>query len=301
MDEFALIAEYFAGDDGAAVGIGDDAAVVDVPPGNQLAVAVDTLVAGRHFPPQMPAAAVGHRALAVNLSDLAAMGAEPRWYTLALTLPAADDDWLAAFARGLRDLGRAHGSALIGGDTTRGPLTITVQALGLIAGPPLMRRGAAPGDRVFVGGWLGDGAGGLADVERGADSTLAHRFLLPQPQLALGRALAGIASACIDVSDGLAADLGHILAASGAGATIDWHRLPVSPELVASVGDAEARRLALAGGDDYVLCFTVPPDRDAACLSTCHEIGTVTRETGLRIVDADGRPVEADIDGYRHF
>ncbi|MEO1595470.1 MAG: thiamine-phosphate kinase [Pseudomonadota bacterium] len=301
MDEFALIAEYFAGDAGAALGIGDDAALVEVPPGQQLAVAVDTLVAGRHFPEATPPEAIGHRALAVNLSDLAAMGATPHWYTLALTLPEATPAWLEGFSKGLRGLGAHHNCALIGGDTTRGPLTITVQAMGSVAAPALTRRGARPGDRVFVGGFLGDAAGGLNDAAQGLHSDLASRFHYPQPQLALGQALHAIATACIDVSDGFVADLNHLLRESGVGAEVDLESLPLSPELMASVGHDAAQRLALSGGDDYVLCFTVPSEADAACLSACHEVGRVTVEPGLRLRDRDGGLIEEVADGYRHF
>ncbi|MEL6949763.1 MAG: thiamine-phosphate kinase [Pseudomonadota bacterium] len=301
MDEFALIAEYFAGDAGAVLGIGDDAALVEVPLGQQLAIAVDTLVAGRHFPEATPPEAIGHRALAVNLSDLAAMGATPHWYTLALTLPEAEPTWLAGFSKGLRSLGAAHGCALIGGDTTRGSLTVTVQVMGAVTAPALTRGGACPGDRVFVGGFLGDAVGGLNDAAQGLHSALASRFHYPQPQLALGQALRHVATACIDVSDGFVADLNHVLRASGVGAEIDLESLPLSPELVASVGHEAAQRLALSGGDDYVLCFTVPAEARAACLSACHEVGRITTEPGLRLRDRDGAFIEEVVDGYRHF
>ncbi|MEM7805248.1 MAG: thiamine-phosphate kinase [Pseudomonadota bacterium] len=301
MDEFALIAEYFAGDAGAALGIGDDAALVEVPSGQQLAVAVDTLVAGRHFPETTPPEAIGHRALAVNLSDLAAMGATPHWYTLALTLPEAEPTWLQGFSKGLRSLGAAHGCALIGGDTTRGPLTVSVQVMGAVTAPALTRGGARPGDCVWVGGFLGDAAGGLNDAAQGRHSALARRFHYPQPQRALGEALRTVATACIDVSDGFAADLNHLLSASSVGAEIDLASLPVSPELVGSVGHEAALRLALSGGDDYVLCFTVPADTRAACLSGCYEVGRVTAEPGLRLRDGTGALIEEVADGYRHF
>lgn len=302
MDEFALIATYFAGDDGARVGIGDDAAIIDVPPGEQLAIAVDTIVDGRHFPPGTPASAIGHRALAVNLSDLAATGARPRWYTLALTLPTADEAFLHEFSCALRALGRRFGCALIGGDTTRGPLTVTVQAMGLVRGEGLRRAGAQPGDRVYVGRELGDAAAGLADVQRGRLQTpLAQRFLLPEPQVELGQRLLGIANAAIDVSDGLLADLAHVARQSGVGAEVDWHRLPVSTELVEAVGEHRARELALTGGDDYALCFTAPASADVAELAGCTEIGRIVDGDAVTVLDERGRAMAQRADGYRHF
>ncbi|MBI4693670.1 MAG: thiamine-phosphate kinase [Gammaproteobacteria bacterium] len=318
MDEFSLIDEFFraaalARDD-VALGIGDDAALLRVPPGVELVAALDTLVAGRHFPLDFPPADIGYRAAAVNLSDFAAMGAEPRWALLGLTLPDAERDWLAAFAAGLADALNAAGVALVGGDTTRGPLTVSVQLLGTVAsGTALRRDRAQPGDAVFVSGTPGDAAGGLACWARRDedDPGLRHlvtRFSRPTPRLALGRALAGLATSCIDVSDGLVADLGHIAAASGCGALLDWQALPVSPELVAALGEARARELAAAGGDDYELCFTCPPARAgamaavaAACAVPVTRIGTLRAGQGVLIREADGSERAPAARGYLHF
>ena len=313
MDEFQLIERYFRrpapGGAGVEVGIGDDGAIVRLPPGRELVVVVDTLVAGVHFPADMVPAEVGYRALAVNLSDVAAMGAEPAWMTLALTLPAPDADWLEGFAAGLWDLAGRHGVALVGGDTTRGPLTVSVQVLGhLPAGTRLLRGGARPGDRVFVSGTPGDAAAGLGLRSPGseAERRLRARFLRPEPRLGLGRALAGRASAAIaaiDVSDGLLADLAHICEASGTGAVIDEERLPLSAALIEFAGRERAAELALTGGDDYELCFTLPPEVDAHDLSAdveVAEIGVMTPEPGIRLRRHE-REVPLPAGGYRHF
>jgi len=320
--EFELIDRYFRqADDAAArsdvvLGIGDDAALLDVPTGMQLVAALDTLVEGRHFPAGTPADSLGHRALAVNLSDLAAMGATPAWFLLSLTMPAARPEFLEAMSRGLRDLAQQHAIVLVGGDTTGGPLSVSVQALGLVEpGKALLRHGAKPGDLLFVSGTPGDAAAGLA-LEQGLPAApqltaaqqhyLRQRFLFPAPRVALGRALRELASACIDVSDGLAADAGKLAGASGCGARIDVDRLPISPQLAAQMGDG-ATRAALTGGDDYELCFTVPPARagelpgrlaNVKCPVTC--IGVIEESPGLR---ASGRrgPVDFDLGGYDHF
>lgn len=310
-DEFELIERYFnrqLSDPDVVLGIGDDAAVLRV--AGDLAVAVDTLVADVHFPLAMPAAAVGHRALAVNLSDMAAMGAVPRWCTLALTLPEADETWLAGFTQGLFDLAAAFQVSLVGGDLTRGPLTVSLQLLGsLSATGPLTRGGAQPGDALYVTGTLGDAAGGLAlfrDVAApGAEQPLLERFLWPQPRVAAGMALNGLARACIDVSDGLLADLGHVCAASGCRGIIEMERLPLSQDLVARHGTDRARQLALAGGDDYELLFSAAPEHAAAELSV--RLGVpVTRVGRLQpgagtAVTLDGVPVAAGRGGYSHF
>jgi thiamine-monophosphate kinase len=270
LGEFELITRYFR-DLGARrldvyTGVGDDAAVLAPPAGTHLVAAVDTLVEGVHFVASSPARSVGHRALAVNLSDLAAMGARPAWALLALTLPRADEAWLDEFARGFGELAKAHRVALVGGDTTRGPLTVSVQVLGFVqGGAALLRSGGKPGDVLCVSGTPGDSAGGLA-VEQGrahgsgADADhLRQRFLYPQPRCDLGEQLHGHASACIDVSDGLAADAGKLAAASGCGARIDVEALPLSPALVRTFGEEAARTLALTGGEDFELLFTVAP------------------------------------------
>jgi thiamine-monophosphate kinase len=285
------------------LGIGDDGAVLRVPRGRELVVVMDTMVEGVHFPRGTAAADVGWKALAVNLSDLAAMGAEPAWATLALTLPKPDATWVRAFARGFAALAKRHGVALVGGDTTRGPLTITVQAHGFV--PPrraLRRDGAKSGDAIFVSGTLGDAAAGLANP---GNKVLRARLDRPTPRVALGLALRGLASAAIDVSDGLAADLGHVLDASGVGATLELDALPGSAALRAAVPDAKARRaLQLGGGDDYELCFTVSSRRVAQIAAIARKlrlpltrIGTIERMRGLR--DAARRTLPRS--GYSHF
>ena len=307
MGEFELIERYFAaiGPQRADVvlGVGDDAAVLRVPPGHELVACTDTLVDGHHFPAGFDAGDVGWRALAVNLSDLAAMGAEPAWATLALTLPGADEEWLEAFAGGLGALALAHGVALVGGDTTRGPLTVSVQALGLVpAGTALRRHGARPGDLIYVTGWPGDAAAGLALLQGGlagggaARGALERKFRRPEPRVAFGRSLRGVASACIDVSDGLAADLGRLAAASGVSAVLRASELPLSRALFELAGEERAREFALGGGDDYELAFTVPPAARGALLRAtgaagapaCHCIGEVVAGRGVRVVGEKG-------------
>lgn len=319
LREFSLIERYFAalgatrGD--VRVGVGDDGAVLAVPSDHELVAVTDTLVSGRHFPHGSAPASIGHRALAVNLSDLAAMGAAPAWALLALTLSEADEAWLAGFAAGFAALAVDHGVQLVGGDTTSGPLTITVQALGFVApGKALTRAGGRPGDHVFVSGTPGDAAFGLA-LEQGSarasqpddDRQLRHRFLFPTPRLRLGARLTGLASACIDVSDGLAGDLAKLAAASSCGATLDIERLPLSTPLVRTAGREQARKLALTGGDDYELCFTVPGARLAELAERVpvshydyHEIGRLTSETGV-VVRAHGDVIEFSHSGYDHF
>ena len=316
MDEFDLIARYFAPLASPApdvlLGIGDDAAVVALPAGAQLVVAVDTLVDGVHFPHGLRADAVAHRLLAVNLSDLAAMGASPRYATLALTLPALDESWLAAFADGLGRALRAARVSLIGGDTTRGPLTLTLQALGTITGAALTRRGARPGDVIAVSGTLGDARAGLeralADPAALSDDPLLARFLWPAPRLVLGQAMRGVASAAIDVSDGLLADIAHIMQQSGCRAELEIERLPLSPALLAQVGPQVACDYAMSGGDDYELALCIPPAGLAAAQALAAElgvpltvIGKVLSGAGVRCVDGGGRAVTPSSRGYRHF
>ena len=296
-----------------ALGVGDDAALLRVPPGQQLAVTVDTLVAGVHFPHETDAVSIGHKALAVNLSDLAAMGAEPAWVTLALTLPQADEDWLAGFSRGFLELAEGCGVSLVGGDTTRGPLSITVQASGFVPdGAALRRGGARPGDALCVTGALGDAGLGLAWLlgERILPAKVGQavraRLDRPTPRVAAGLTLRGLASAAIDVSDGLVADLGHVLQASGVGATVDVDALPLSEPVRMQ---SDARELALGSGDDYELLFAVAPahllqalERLQAQGLRCTCIGRIEVEPGLRLTDGEGRPYAADIQrGYDHF
>lgn len=293
-----------------ALGIGDDAAVLDIPPGRQLVVCTDTLVEGVHFPAATGAAAVGHKALAVNLSDLAAMGAEPAWFLLALTLPEADPEWLEPFARGMAQLASEASIYLAGGDVASGPLNICITALGLVErGRALTRSGAAPGDLVVVSGHPGAAARALETLQAGGipdDRDLAA-LEFPQPRLQLGRALTGLATACIDLSDGLLADLGHVLEASGRGAELELHRLPLC-ESMASVPDRQRWQWQLSGGDDYELCFTLPARLagrlDALRSETGVELtvlGTVTGEPGLRIRAPDGSSYRPERSGYEHF
>jgi thiamine-monophosphate kinase len=318
LSETELIARFFrscgAQRRDVALGVGDDAALLECPPGMQLVATTDTLVAGVHFPGTTPPAAIGHRALAVNLSDLAAMGARPAWALLALTLPEADEGWLEEFAAGLGRLARAHEVALVGGDTTRGPLCISVQLLGQVpAGRALSRGGGRPGDLLFVSGTPGDAAAGLK-LEQGSLSApaeaalyLRERFLLPTPRVALGERLREYASACIDVSDGLLGDAGKLAAASGAGLEIQFGELPVSRPLAQTLGGEAAREFALTGGDDYELCFSVPPQRLAQLERELtpaqwnyRRIGALRAAPGAVVMRA-GTVMEFSHSGYQHF
>ena len=318
LGEFDLIARYFANcgpqRTDVRVGVGDDGAVLAPPLGHDLIAVVDTLVEGRHFPPDSPPDSIGHRALAVNLSDLAAMGATPAWALLALTLPAANERWLEQFARGADRLLRRYGVALVGGDTTSGPLTITVQLLGFVPrGLALRRNGAQPGDVVMVSGTPGDAAAGLAleqaQLVAAEDVAVAlrQRFLYPAPRVELGVALRSLASACIDVSDGLGADLGKLCTASGCGAELELSAMPLSGPLIAAVGRARALQLALAGGDDYELCFTVPPSAFSQLVELARvsstpiaRIGSVTERSGVLL--RDGATVtQVSARGFDHF
>jgi len=303
--------------DDVALGIGDDAALTDLAPGRQLVACTDTLVAGVHFPDGTAPEDVGWKSLAVNLSDLAAMGATPAWALLALTVPDADARFIESFAAGFAALARAHDVALIGGDTTQGPLSITVTALGTVpAGEALTRAGARVGDAVFVTGTLGDAAGALRvslppHAGKGAGDgwePLLGRLNRPEPRVAAGLALRGIANACIDVSDGLLADLGHTCVASGVRAEVDVDALPLSSSLTATFDTATCSELALAGGDDYELCFTVADAREAemqaalarqGCEAT--RIGRIVAGSGVCVLDARGDEVAAPRSGWEHF
>lgn len=350
LDEFGLIRRYFTRSaagmsgpnaPGLRLGIGDDAALLDLPAGETLAVTTDTLVAGRHFPADATAADIAWKALAVNLSDLAAMGARPLGVTLALTLPEVDEAWLADFSTGFFALADAHGVPLIGGDTTRGPLSITVTALGSVPAEQALRRdGARVGDLIHVSGTPGDAGLGLAlalgrtdaispnlsDVDRQHALSRLHR---PTPRLALGLALRGLASAALDISDGLVQDLGHVLSASSTGASafpvgtpaadaplgamLALDRLPLSPALSGLMAQGETMRAqvlnwVLSAGDDYELLFTVPPARAAevagvasalALPLTC--IGQITADGDLQLTWQGCRWSHPVTDGYRHF
>ena len=308
--EFDLIARIRSRADASradvVLGIGDDAALLAPPPGQHLVVATDTLNAGVHFPAGTAPAAIGWKALAVNLSDLAAMGATPAWCTLSLSLPAGDDGFVDGFLDGFLALASAHGVALVGGDTTRGPLSACVTAHGFVApGCALRRAGADVGDDVWVSGTLGDAAAALAQWQAGeaTDPALRVRLERPMPRVALGLALRGIASACIDVSDGLLADLGHLCLASGVGAEVEVDALPASTALVAAF-DAQARRgLQATGGDDYELCFSAPPARREAiaAMPGTTRIGRIVAGDGVRAMTSAGVPWQPVHAGYQHF
>lgn len=313
LSEFEIIRRYFRdrarGSKDVIAGIGDDAAILRPPEGLDLAVSVDTLVVDVHFDRDTCAEDLGYKALAVSLSDLAAMGAEPAWATLALTIPEADEMWLDGFSRGFLDLGYLHGVRLVGGDLTRGPLTVTVGVYGFVErGMALRRTGARVGDGVYVTGTLGDAALGVLVLQGNARVEAAYRdYLLarlrrPTPRIAAGLTLRGRASTAIDVSDGLLADLGHVLVASGVGATIDLDRLPLSPALKA-VSDASTRfGLALTGGDDYELCFTCPSNPPETLGSVpAQYIGQIEERDGIRFVGAGATGFTLRSSGYRHF
>lgn len=319
MGEFELIRRHFMrAKPGPAVvlGIGDDCALLRPSPGHQLAISSDMLVEGRHFFPEVDPAALGHKALAVNLSDLAAMGARPLGFTLALALPRADDAWLADFSGGLLALADAHGCPLVGGDTTRGPLNLCITVFGEVAPGQALRRDAArTGDDLWLSGRTGEARLALERL-RGTGWALAstedhalcrQRLERPTPRLALGRKLAGVAHAAIDLSDGLAGDLGHILSASGVGAEIDLVALPVAPDLQPLPETARLECL-LHGGDDYELLFTAPPAAHDAVLragsasaTPVQRIGRITAAEGLRLLGPDGRARPVNARSYDHF
>ena len=318
LSEFDLIHRYFTDLTPAradvCLGVGDDCAML-APPGDQLlAVSIDTLVEGRHFSPGADPFSLGHKCLAVNLSDLAAMGAEPAWVTLALTLPGPDEAWLAAFARGFAGLANRHGVQLVGGDTTRGPLSMTLQVHGFVPEAQALRRsGARPGDLVYVSGTLGDAGLALLArqglyVQAGTLGSLNERLDRPTPRLTVGRALRGLAAAAIDVSDGLGADLGHVCVASGVAATLYLDRLPLSPAVGAYVAETGDWRMPLSAGDDYELCFTVPAARQGEVEALGSQldvpltwIGTVEKGNGVRAVLPDGGGLAEVPAGYDHF
>jgi thiamine-monophosphate kinase len=313
--EFEIIARHFTRPvRRAALGVGDDCALLQVAPGMQLAVSCDMLVEGRHFLSSVPPDRLGHKALAVNLSDLAACGARPLAFTLALALPRADDDFLAAFARGLFALADEHAIELVGGDTTAGPLNLCITVFGEVpAGQALLRSGARAGDDLWVSGRLGDARLAL-EVFRGTVSlpgvafeTVRRAMELPQPRVALGLALRGVASSAIDLSDGLVGDLGHVLERSGVGAVLHADGLPCS-EVLAAVPPALRRLCQLAGGDDYELLFSAPPAHRDAVLAAARRSGVaVTRcgeivaGSGLRVLDAAGQDLPLSWHGFDHF
>ena len=292
------------------LGIGDDAALLQPPVGMHLVVAMDTLNSGVHFPPETAPADIGWKALAVNLSDLAAMGASPAWCTLSLSLPDASTGFVEGFLDGFLALAAHHDVALVGGDTTRGPLSVCVAVHGFIEpGQALRRDGACVGDDLWVSGTLGDAAAALSQWQAGGaiDPALRLRLDRPTPRVSLGRALRGIAASCIDVSDGLLADLGHVCKASGVGAWLDVDGLPASPVLRASFDGEARRRLQATGGDDYELCFSAPASMREAVLeaASAHvpvtRIGRVVAGTGVSAVDRHGMAWARSSEGFRHF
>jgi thiamine-monophosphate kinase len=317
--EFDIIKRYFTRDTGRTdiiCGVGDDAAVLDTPPGKSLVVTLDTLVEDIHFAATDSPADIGHKLLAVNLSDIAAMGATPSWATLALTLPRVNETWLRAFADGLYTLASEYGVAIVGGDTTRGPLTLSLQLAGYIEpGQALLRKGARPGDDIYVSGTLGDAGlalrsrvAGVEDLDATQRAMVQQRLYRPQPRVSLGQALVGLASSCIDISDGLLADLGHILECSDAGADIELGSLPLSDVVAGRLEVNGDWSIPLASGDDYELCFTAPPDQgekiaalaDQVGVPVCR-IGAVSARQGMRCHLPDGRLYQAMLRGYEHF
>ena len=318
LSEFDLIAEYFSNTgsprEDVVLGVGDDCALLQVPTGMQLAVSIDTLVEGVHFLPGCDPEDLGHKALAVNLSDLAAMGAAPAWATLALTLPATDPAWLSAFSRGFGKLAEQRGVRLVGGDTTRGGLSLTVQVHGFVEPDSALRRdGAVVGDLVGVTGALGDAGLALLSLRGEAAAAdcppaLYTRLQRPTPRLAEGSALGGVASAAIDISDGLLADLGHVCARSRVGADLDLARLPLSQSVSHYVQQTGRWELPLAAGDDYELCVTVPPDRRLLAETRVRQagglltwIGEIAVQPGVRCRLPDGERLVAETGGYEHF
>jgi len=318
--EFAFIQRYFRDltqQDGVVIGIGDDAAVLAMDATSQLVMASDTLVASTHFPPQATPAQIATRALCVNLSDMAAMGAKPKWFTLALTLPPelACDSWLRDFSRGLAQIADQYNVALVGGDTTAGPLSVTITVLGEVpSGDSLLRSGGAPGEHIYISGTLADGAAALDYVinaaKNGVNSNprLEKHFYCPQPQIELGLGLRDFATACIDISDGLLADLGHICVASQVSAQIDTKALPIHPDL-RQFTDSQVLQWALTGGDDYQLCFTIPEHRISDFTQWAQSqkmpvsaIGKLVEPANKKpAVEIDGQPAPVELGGYNHF
>ena len=318
LSEFDLIARFFNRAPHhrhrVALGVGDDCALLTPSSGMQLAISSDMLVEGRHFFPAADPEKLGHKCLAVNLSDLAAMGAMPVAFTLALSLPHAREEWLAPFSAGLLALADRHGCDLIGGDTTKGPLNICITVFGEVpAGQALRRDNAQVGDDIWVSGTLGDARLALGayrseiDLAPTSIEDAAERLHRPTPRVELGLALRGIANSAIDVSDGLIGDLGHILERSNAGATLTVDTLPAGSMLARQALDLR-RRFTLAGGADYELCFTAPADRREAvfgaaraCGTTVTRVGFIEATPGLRLVDADGAPLDLRLSSFDHF
>lgn len=316
--EFEIIRQYFTDTthrDDVVLGIGDDAAILEVPQNQQLVQSVDTLVCGVHFPVNTSAADIAYKALAVNLSDMAAMGAEPAWFTLAITLPDADEDWLRDFSLSLLDIAKKYKVQLIGGDTTTGPLSISITINGFVAkGQALCRSSAKVNDRIYVSGTLGDAALALAAwqgqclINDSSSTYLNQRLNRPSPQIELGLILRDYANACIDISDGLVADLGHITEKSNVGATIYCEKIPLSPEFRENLTDETlVYSLILSGGDDYELCFTVAENKQAEFETMANKmnisvscIGVIETKAGVRCLNKNEEINVLDT-GYQHF
>ena len=318
MREFDLIDRYFSGltptQTSVKCGIGDDAAVIDISPEQELLVSVDTLVEGVHFFSTATAFDIAYKSLAVNISDIAAMGGEPRWATLALTLPGIDTDWLQGFADGFVELANKYSVCLIGGDTSQGPLSVTVQIMGTVKkGKSILRSGARAGDLIYVSGSLG--TAGLAYSclvknidEQSISSECYERLYRPVPRVELGKMLNGLANAAIDISDGLSSDLNHVLISSGVAAEIKLDKIPLCKD-VAILEDKElVWKLALAAGDDYELCFTIPADHRTELEKrvknlnypiTC--IGKIVKGEDISWLQENGDDAELDLEGYQHF
>lgn len=314
MAEFELIERYFAQltppREDTLLGIGDDCALLRLPDGYELATTTDTLVAGSHFFADVAPETLGHKSLAVNLSDLAAMGADAAWVTLALTLDKTDAAWLKSFSCGFAALAAEFNVQLVGGDTTQGPLSISITAFGLVpAGQALKRSGAKVGDLVCVTGQLGDAALALRCLQGDQRAKpflndLRHRLELPQPRLAAGCSLRGLAHSAIDLSDGLISDLGHILKQSGVGATLQLADLPLSPQLQSYCQSEDDLSLPLAGGDDYELCFTLPPAKLSEAqhlIADLTVVGQIDQQPGMRLQRKNGSLLEQHLSGYEHF
>ncbi|MBV1914992.1 MAG: thiamine-phosphate kinase [Pseudomonadales bacterium] len=323
MNEFELIRHYFNQQHsgsanrstGMALGIGDDAAVLQPSPNCQTVVAVDTLVSGVHFPENASAYDIGWRTLAVNLSDLAAMGATPRWFTLALTIPSIDENWLQAFSKGLFDCAQRYDIKLVGGDTTAGPLTLTIQVMGEVSKSEFLTRSdAQAGDAIYLTGYIGDAMAGLGIMQNryAANGTqreyLLDRFMKPTPRIEAGLALCQLANSAIDVSDGLIADLGHIAEASRLSAELQLDNIPVSDPLIKLLGKSEAQQLALTSGDDYEICFTIAPefeDQLPALFESLElnysRIGEMSSGKGVSVFNPGGSSVTENATGYQHF
>ncbi|MFT7244927.1 MAG: thiamine-monophosphate kinase [Candidatus Azotimanducaceae bacterium] len=311
MDEFDIIRRYFLHalmPEYVSTGPGDDCAVLTIPTDHSLCVSTDTLISGVHFPHGASPNVVANRAFGANLSDLAAMGATPYGVTLALTLPSGDETWLDGFSIASQTQADAHQCPIVGGNLAKGDLAITLTVMGTVpTGAAILRSGASQGDDIYVSGCLGDAAGAVQQLGNlNANARLLSRYELPTPRLALGVALRGIASAAIDISDGLLADLGHLVASSGVGAVIDLDHLPLSLSLVETFGQQAASDFALRGGDDYELCFTAHPDHRQMLTELAKvqdlrlsRLGEIVG--GLSIVVDKASGCELDTQGYRHF